>query len=174
MSVSQNTKQAIVAFGIGIAVALGFGLFALGFVVNEKLNPQVQPVQAAKPLDAYTIYNLVNAERVKAGLKPLLLDPSLVATAQARADDMVARNYFSHFDPVDGHKLINDKTDLGGQKQCLYASENISEKGSTEQEAVGGWMGSKPHHDAILDERYTSTGVAVNGDKVVQHFCQTK
>lgn len=125
-------------------------------------------------LNADTIFNLVNAERVKAGLQPLVRDARLDATAQARADDMVARDYFSHYDPVTGESLVKIKPAV---TDCVDASENISKiVGHADKNAgvVNGWMQSKPHHDAILDEQYDITGVAVNGNKVVQHFCNLK
>ena len=119
----------------------------------------------SKPLSADTIFELVNQERIKAGLQPLVRDARLDATAQARADDMVARNYFSHYDPVTGEKMIN-KQEAG----CRF-SENISENWNTDSNVVNGWMNSKLHHDAILLTEYNTTGVAVSGNKVVQHFC---
>jgi uncharacterized protein YkwD len=127
------------------------------------------------PLNADTIFTLVNAERTKKGLQPLIRDARLDQTAQARADDMVARNYFSHFDPVDGHKMINDQ-----KPGCTGMSENIGmtngyvNDNDTQLYGSGGWMNSKPHREAILRTDYTLTGVAVNGNKVVQHFCIAK
>lgn len=103
------------------------------------------------------------------------MDTGLVATAQSRADDMVKRGYFSHRDPVTNENMVNI---LKQQKQCVYASENISKMenpiGDNNQDTINGWMGSKPHHDAILDQKYTLTGVAINDNIVVQAFCQTK
>jgi uncharacterized protein YkwD len=82
---------------------------------------------------------------------------------------MVARNYFSHFDPVTGEKMINSQ-----DFQCRGGSENISMDWPTNAKTVYGWMGSKSHREAILRSDYTLTGVAVSGNKVVQHFCVSK
>jgi hypothetical protein len=60
---------------------------------------------------------------------------------------------------------------------CSYKSENIGmTQGyySNNTQQLDWWMHSKPHHDAILNANYTLTGVAVNGNKVVQHFCIAK
>lgn len=131
------------------------------------------------PLNADTIFNLVNAEREKAGIKPLVRDARLDATAQARADDMVARKYFSHNDPVDGHKMVNDTNNLAQYNAICYSSENISEVvfGGTIDDnisSVNGWMGSESHRKAILDSQYDITGVAISSNKIVQHFCNLK
>lgn len=140
-------------------------------VQSAVITPQVQNI----PLDANKILELVNIERAKVNVAPLVMDTGLVATAQSRADDMVKRGYFSHRDPVTNENMVNI---LKQQKQCVYASENISKMenpiGDNNQDTINGWMGSKPHHDAILDQKYTLTGVAINDNIVVQAFCQTK
>lgn len=136
--------------------------------------PETPTAQVTKPLNADTIFELVNQEREKAGLQPLVRDARLDATAQARADDMVVRGYFSHNDPITGENLVNI---LNGQKQCAISSENIGQTYSNPDDnikQVSNWMNSKAHHDAILSTEYDITGVAVNGIKVVQHFCNLK
>lgn len=130
------------------------------------------------PLNADTIFNLVNAEREKAGVKPLARDARLDATAQTRSDDMVARNYFSHNDPVDGRKMIDDQYYIDEWKMCKLGSENISQMedptGDNNIDTINGWMGSESHRNAILDQQYDIAGLAVTGNKVVQHFCNLK
>lgn len=155
-----------------IAVALITALIISGvsITVLSQKTPE-KPVYVAQtvdtPLNADTIFNLVNAEREKAGLKPLARDAGLDATAQARADDMMARNYFSHYDPITGENLVKIKKSVS----CVYASENIAGDFEYNSAVVRSWMESKPHHDAILDPQYDSAGLAVSGNKVVQHFC---
>lgn len=142
-------------------------------VLSQRQETTVQAPVASVPLNADTILTLVNKERTAVGLKPLVSDPRLTQTAQARADDMNTRNYFAHFDPMTGKNLVNIGLENPGL--CSYASENIGNITHPEPDLntsmVSSWMGSKSHHDAILDARYTITGVAISGTKVVQHFC---
>jgi uncharacterized protein YkwD len=159
------------------AIIISSGLLALGLLIltgtvlysqNSQITVLAPPTQATIPLNADTIFDLVNAERVKAGVKPLVRDPILDATAQERADDMTTRNYFSHFDPVTGEKMI-DRQDAGCKQ-----SENqnrLRVDGDNNAVAVSSWMDSKSHHDAMLSKDYTHSGIAVNGNIVVQHFC---
>lgn len=133
------------------------------------------------PLNADTLFNLVNAEREKAGLKPLVRDTRLDQSAQFKADDMVARNYFSHYDPTDEKTMngVQKGYELTNHNTCENISENISQVviGGTVDDnvsSVNGWMGSEPHRNAILDPQYDITGVAISGDKIVQHFCNLK
>lgn len=149
------------------------GLVIYSSQAEEPVRTAIKAPVEQIPLNADTIFNLVNAEREKAGLKPLVRDTRLDATAQARADDMVARKYFSHNDPVTGENLVNI---LNGQKQCASSSENIAANltktpNKDNEETVESWMNSTAHRDALLRADYTHTGVAVNGDKIVQHFC---
>jgi uncharacterized protein YkwD len=141
----------------------------VGYVMyasHQASKPNVQTATVNR-LSADKILEQVNAERAKVGVAPLVSDPRLVATAQARADDMVARNYFSHRDPVTNENMVKDLP------YCLFNSENISYHHASNESVITGWMGSKPHHDAMLDPRYTTTGIAVaNNDAVVQNFCQ--
>lgn len=164
-----------------IAILTALLITGVSITVLSQKTPE-KPVYVAQetnvtptvPLNADTIFNLVNAEREKAGIKPLVRDARLDATAQARADDMVARKYFSHNDPVTGKNMVNI---LNSQKQCKDAGENIisvDEIGEKNTDAIKWWMNSKPHHDAILNTEHDLAGMAVNGDIGVMHFCNLK
>jgi uncharacterized protein YkwD len=124
-------------------------------------------------LNADTIFDLVNQERIKAGVKPLVRDTRLDASAQIKADDMANNNYFAHINPttqVNGYTLI--PTGI-----CSYKSENIimiASSGDKNVSAIDWWLNSKAHHDAMLSPEYDVTGIAVNGIIGVQHFCNLK
>lgn len=164
-TISIILVSALLLTGIGVYLAQ-----AQKPVENAVKGVQVQ----SEPLNADKILELVNAERAKVGVAPLVSDPGLVATAQSRVDDMIARDYYSHNDPVTGESLVKIKAT---NPQCIVASENIN-AATTNEEAVTEWLKSKPHHDAMLDTRYSLTGIAVaknpkaNWYYLVQHFCQ--
>lgn len=153
-------------------VMVGYGVFCLGYVANEKLNSQTQPVQAQTALNPDEVFALVNQERIKQGLKPLQRDARLDATAQMKLNQLVVDNSIEHIDKNGKHGYEYILENYPGL--CKYVSENLAWRGSTGVSTVNAWMNSKPHHDAILDSKYSLSGIAVNGDKVVQHFCQTK
>ena len=124
--------------------------------------------------DAQEILELVNKERERVGIKPLAMDDRMNASAQEKADDMMNRNYRDHVSPegVHGYELVFKHA----VNECKYASENIywktSGKAGTSKEVFSGWMNSEPHRKALQDPRYTKTGVGVNKDIAVQHFCE--
>lgn len=132
----------------------------------------IKPVEAPKivHLSADVIFDKVNDERLKNGLQPLIRDSRLDASAKAKANDMAKYQYNAHKNPITDKSGYTYVIDFA-PSLCTFASENLSWDYTSEQLAILGWIGSKPHHDAILDSRYTLTGVAVTGSKVVQHFC---
>jgi uncharacterized protein YkwD len=138
----------------------------------EVKSAPTAPTQATE-LKADTIFNLVNAERTKAGLAPLVRDTRLDESAQIKADDMTANNYFAHINPetgVNGYTLIPNGI-------CSYKSENIikvDKVGEKNTDAIEWWMNSKPHREAILSQEYDIAGMAVSGNVGTMHFCNLK
>ncbi|MGW3044892.1 CAP domain-containing protein [Kitasatospora sp. NPDC001159] len=108
---------------------------------------------------AQQIVDAVNAERAKAGCKPLTVNAKLQAVAQEHSDDMAARNYYEHDTPegVDpGTRITN--AGYGWQNW----GENIYKSPKDPATAMDGWMNSPAHRDNILDCVFTETGVGVN------------
>ena len=142
-------------------------------VAPEKQSVTTGVVQALK---ADEIIALTNAERVKTGLPPLASAPLLSAIAKAKADDMIAKQYFAHIAP-DGTGIAT----LAEQYnyQFLNIGENLALGDfDTSAEVVTGWMNSPGHRANILNTQFTEIGVAAvqgirNGKKVwyaVQEF----
>ena len=126
------------------------------------------------------ILSLVNQKRGEAGVEPLIVSNELQISAQWKADDMANRGYFEHTDPTTTKKNGIDKAfELTGLF-CSYISENIhygEGEYITSYNTVKAWMESKSHKDALLDSKYSYTGIGVaadNSGKVyqVQQFCQ--
>lgn len=153
---------------IAVSALTFTGLVLYSSQAEKPVRTAIKAPVEQTPLNADTIFNLVNKERTKNGLQPLIRDATLESMAQERADDMVARNYFSHFDPIDGHKMIDDQFPGCVQSENIILVDNIGEKNT---DAIKWWMNSTAHRDALLRADFTHTGVAVNGDIGVQHFC---
>lgn len=137
---------------------------------NETSNVVQTPTQEQKPT-VDELLRFTNEERAKAGVPPLQLDDRLNQSAQAKADDMVANNYYGHIDPQgrNSNYLIGS-TGIS----CVMTGENI-DAGKTSAEIINEWMASPPHKKALLskDVELTGYGIAVYSDYfyVVQHFC---
>ena len=172
-----------------ITIIAALALFFTGGVVYslyiEKPNTtqatgQIQQVKTkyeVGPPTAEELLELVNAERAKVGVAPLAIKETLTQSAQWKADDMAARNYFAHTDQDTGKNNGLDYF-FSIDNDCRNASENIRWtplEASTSQEVYNGWYNSPPHIAAIRNADYTLTGIAIakDADKYysVEHFC---
>lgn len=110
---------------------------------------------------------LVNEARRERGLDPLSFSDPLNAAAQAHAQDMLERDYYSHLSP-EGEAAMDRFLAHGGDQWRLVA-ENIttcSPCAETPNEArVGelhrGWMDSPGHRENILRPGVTRFGFGV-------------
>lgn len=110
---------------------------------------------------AKEVVSLVNQERAKVGLDPLVIHTNLTKMAVAKAQDMSDNNYFSHTSPTYGSPFDMMKTFGITYK---YAGENIAKGQKTPEEVVNAWMNSPGHKANILNENFTLIGVGyVNG-----------
>lgn len=96
-----------------------------------------------------------NQQREKNKIPDLQLDNQLSAAAQAKANDMVTRNYWAHVTP-DGQQPWVFITQAGYQYQ--KAGENLAYGFTTSKDAVTGWMNSPSHRENLLDSGYTQVG----------------
>lgn len=107
--------------------------------------------------DEKETFDLINKERVAAGLKALAIDDEVQNVARVKAQDMVNRGYFSHTSPTYGSPF-----DMLKNYGISYktAGENIAGN-STNSGAVNAWMNSSGHKANILNSSYNYTGLAV-------------
>jgi hypothetical protein len=96
-----------------------------------------------------------NAQRAANGIAALSLNSKLDAAAQANADDMAARNYWSHYTP-EGNPPWIWVTNQGYSYQVL--GQNLATGFSDEQSTINGWMASPPHRENLLNSTYTEVG----------------
>lgn len=129
------------------------------------------------PADPQEILELVNQERARIGVAPLVLDENIQKSAQLKADDMEAKGYKQHNIPGTNSMLSPEMAQLYRESNCSVAGENLTwgilgDNENTSQAAFTAWMNSEPHRKAIQNSKYTKTGIGVKNGVVVQHFCQ--
>ncbi len=98
-----------------------------------------------------------NQQRHAAHETDLSLDNQLTAAAQAKANDMVARDYWSHTTPT-GDAPWSFITSAGYNYRS--AGENLAYGFSTTTETINGWMHSPEHRANILGRDYRDVGFA--------------
>jgi cell division septation protein DedD len=96
-----------------------------------------------------------NAQRAANGVPSLSLNNKLNAAAQANADDMAARDYWSHYTP-DGNPPWIWVSNQGYSYQKL--GQNLATGFSDEQSTIDGWMASPPHRENMLDSAFSEVG----------------
>lgn len=101
------------------------------------------------------LLSATNAQRSAYGVSTLTINSKLNSAAQAKANDMVNRDYWSHQTP-DGQQpwvfIIN------AGYQYLAAGENLAYGFSTSNGAVTGWMNSPSHKANLLSTSFTEVG----------------
>lgn len=158
-----------------LMVGAGAFVFYVGNMPDEVVTTQtVEP--ESKPPTVDELLRLVNEERAKVSVAPLVIDARLNQSAQKKADDMVKNNYFAHVSPVDGRHGYEYAQDAA--PECLQTSENITDntrkEDNTSAQAIHTWTHSKQHRLAIQNPGYALTGFGVSNTKIVEHFCAAR
>jgi uncharacterized protein YkwD len=107
-------------------------------------------------------FELVNSERAKTGLRPLVWDAELTRMARLYAEKMASQNFFSHKAP-DGEGL-RERSRASGIVGFKRLGENLAYNKGFEDAAVCavvGWMRSEGHRDHILDREFTRSGMGI-------------
>ena len=123
--------------------------------------PQLYAIHAAsahRTLDAISLLDSMNRERVAQGLKPLRLNERLTLAATDRMRDMFERHYFDHTSP-DGIEPFS-WIDKRGYRYT-EAGENLAVGYATAADIVDGWMKSPAHRVNVLNRRFEDVGVAI-------------
>jgi uncharacterized protein YkwD len=114
-------------------------------------NPRPRPELEARMLE------LVNKERVAAGLKPLTPDPELTEVARRHSSDMFARGYFAHdtpegLDPFDRMRAANVRFVTAGENLALAPTVPVAHRGL---------MNSPGHRENLLQPQFGRVGIGI-------------
>ena len=115
------------------------------------------------------VVRLVNQERSKQGIAPLVDDWQLSRVARYKSQDMRDNGYFSHTSPTYGSPFEMMKS-FGISYRT--AGENIAKGQKTPKAVVNAWMNSSGHRANILNSSFTKIGVGyvANGSYWTQMF----
>lgn len=105
--------------------------------------------------DAQELLKDTNLQRQKAGDNPLHLNDSLNEAAQAKANDMARRDYWSHYTPQ-GVAPWSFVTATGYTYRSL--GENLAAGFGDDDAVLNAWMASTEHRANILNYNYTEVG----------------
>ena len=157
-----------------VSIALGVSIYQPPAKTAQNAPETVsQPISKAPT--AQELLTLVNTERAKVGTRPLVMDERLNQSAQAKADDMKANNYFGHVNPKTGKNGPTYVLDVANGL-CSYQSENITQNiyENSSKRAVDAWIASKNHYEAMISSDYDLTGFGIADNYIVEHFCDVE
>lgn len=123
-------------------------------------EPEVDPQDFLGSQES-ELWQLVNTERAKNGLKPLAPLAELTNLARLKSQDMIENNYFAHISPT-----------YGSFGQMVYQAgipfysvgENIA-KGRNALHAFYLFMGSPGHKANMLNPNFTHLGIGILQDQ---------
>ncbi|ARE33947.1 CAP domain-containing protein [Rhodococcus qingshengii] len=93
--------------------------------------------------------SLVNAERTKAGKQPFTTNETLRSSACAKADHMLAQDYWAHTSP-DGVTSWTFIEKAG--YRYTTAGENLAKSYPDDASLVAAWMNSPSHREYVLGD----------------------
>lgn len=128
---------------------------------TEGGTPEVIDIELKDPSDIDTteLWTLINDYRLENGVGVLNLNPKLNASAQAKCEDMVNRDYWGHNDPEGEDFSIF--FDSQSYSPYTWAGENLAYGFSSASATFSGWQKSPGHNSNLLDPDYTEVGYSV-------------
>ncbi len=143
--------------------------------IDARSRTERLPADTAARARTDRVFVLVNDARKDEGLPPLAIHTTLERTAQAHAEDMAARGYFSH-DDLEGRSSA-ERIQAGGYTKptcnCSWVygtGENLAHGQEAAADAVRDWLASPGHRDNIMSPDFDETGVGYFDGYWVQHF----
>lgn len=142
-------------------------LFLLGNQAGSSAQTCPPPTTTPPPSGLQAVLTEINNYRSLAGAPALTLDARLTKAAQAHADDMAARGYFSHTS-LDG-RSPGQRITAAGYAWRTYG-ENIAMGYGDWSAALRGWMNSAGHRRNMLNPAFQHIGLGVKDRRYVQNF----
>ncbi len=132
-------------------------IVAGGMIVNSLWSHQTV-LGASSNFSNIALLNSTNTQRADGHETDLTLNSQLSDAAQAKANDMAAKNYWSHNSP-DGRTPWSFITTSGYHYQT--AGENLAYGFNDASATVAGWMNSSSHRANILNANYKDVGFGI-------------
>ena len=134
-------------------------LFSWFVLVIAGLGP-LCALASAQSRGESDVFELVNRERSRARLRPLVWDDRLAEVARNYSRRMAREGFFDHYDPngktvMDRASRLKNWSDIG---ENLFVCDETPDYART---AITGWMKSPTHRTNLLDRSWTATGIGI-------------
>jgi len=138
----------------------GYSAFLLLLKVLAIVAPIALPSSSlySSAITPQNIVDLTNQTRANLQLGKLTLNELLAGAAQAKANNMLAGQYFAHVSPA-GRTPWSWIQDAG--YRYAYAGENLAVHFTSTEGVQEGWMASPSHRANIVHPKYTEIGLGI-------------
>ena len=156
-AIGRHRLEIMAESGAGPTVMANFPVF-VAVPVDGSVELSPEPRRAPSPDQVEDrLFELINAERTKAGAAPLAVDAALSLVALLHSEDMRAHDFVAHTSPTTGS--AEDRLHAAGIATPL-AAECVG-KGYSPDEIHRGFMDSPGHRAATLLAGATHVGIGV-------------
>lgn len=123
-------------------------------------------VKSSNTAEEQKLLELINAERINKGMKPLVWDDDLARAARYHAYDLASQDYFDHnsYDRVNGNlvKVGSTFARIGRfYDESSVNSENIAAGNKGAVGTYHQWFDSKGHYDNMFNSQSGKVGIGV-------------
>jgi len=160
----------LVLIAIGLLLLNYFGISGSRIATKTETDRAVivVPNSLGTEISSQNILVLVNYQRMSYELKPLKANDRLSQAALLKLKDMRRNGYLSRKGV--GGEYVDYWVDKARYGYSIIPTDNLAKGASTVQELVSVWMGSDIERQLILNPLYTETGIATDGDFVIQIY----
>ena len=145
-------------------LAAGTLLVASCTIPVRAAAPATSTGTASRPASANAaesrIFDLINAQRRRQGLRPLVYNPQLDRMAKIQAQNMARFQKMAHTIPDASLPTLGDRAKYVGYTYGRLA-ENVALGYPNAETVVEGWMNSSGHRQNILDGAVVETGIGI-------------
>jgi len=106
------------------------------------------------------IFDLINRQRQRQGLTPVVFNPQLDRMAKIQAENMARFQKMAHTVPDASLPTLKDRARYVGYGYSRLA-ENVALGYPNAETVVDGWMNSSGHRRNILDGAVVETGIGI-------------
>lgn len=140
-----------------ISGLLFFG-FGRGGLQNSLLHPSGRVLAYATSMEPIKLLDQTNSQRLVNSDRPLTLNNKLESAAQAKANDMVNRNYWSHYTPDHNPPWVFVTAQDYSYSQL---GENLAAGFANESAVVNAWLLSPEHRQNLLNPAFSNVGFGI-------------
>lgn len=151
-ALAEEAPEPAIGVGVSTSAPDEYGVIALLAESGIPMTADALVVDVEQEYgQAYEVLDLVNAERAKEGIRPLVMDRGLLEAAMQRAVEI--SYYFSHERPdgTDCWTVFPEGKETVG--------ENIAMMQPGPDWVMNSWMNSSGHRANILDPDFTTIGI---------------